>query len=81
MASINAKFVKCVHSHLTVPTSFPGNVLQPSLDQAREKNPDIYQTHLTIIERKKCFLKAFDKNKNLYSKTKTKPEAIVKTFA
>ena len=41
-SGINAKFVKCVHSHLMVPTSFPANVLQPSLDQTRKESPDIY---------------------------------------
>ena len=34
-SSSKAKFVKCVHSHLTVPVIFPGTVLQPSLDHTR----------------------------------------------
>lgn len=35
-SSSKAKFVKCVHSHLTVPDFSPGSDLQPSLDQARK---------------------------------------------
>ena len=37
MSRSNAKFVKCEHSHLIVPASFPGSVLQPSFDQAENK--------------------------------------------
>ena len=32
----NAKFVKCLHSHLIVSSSFPGYVWQPSVDQAKK---------------------------------------------
>ena len=38
MSMSNAKFVKCEHSHLIVPESFPGSVLQPSFDQAENKS-------------------------------------------
>ena len=37
MSRSNAKFVKWVHSHLIVPWSFPGSVLQPSFDHARRQ--------------------------------------------
>ena len=38
MSRSNAKFVKCEHSHLIVPASLPGSVVQPSFDQAKNKS-------------------------------------------